>query len=269
MPTRRDLLKGAATVGAVAAIPAVAAAEAEEAEVEGAEPAAVPRPMVVESDILIIGGGVSGLTAARPALASGAHVVIVDKGPWGNCGTSGINWGHDIETNEWYSGAMEDVMAAYVTTNDGLMNQSYGIHVWEGLRAAHPAGYAEQVGIVLQRVEGGVSAAMNADTPLTIDHGYFLRWHARDIKLKGAEVHDRTFILDLLLDESGRAAGAVGIDLVSGDPVVFHAKSVVLAAGAYLWAAGYNGQSAYSIGSPENTGDGYRKIGRASCRERV
>ena len=258
MPTRRGLIKGAAVAGVAAAtVPAMAAAEEAQADAPAAE---APRPLVVESDILIIGGGVSGLTAARTALAGGGHVVIVDKGPWGNCGTSGINWGHDIETNEWFSGNMEDVMAAYVTTNDGLMNQAYGIHVWEGLRAARPAAYAEQVGIVLQRVEGGVSAAMNADTPLTIDHGYFLRWHARDIRLKGAEVHDRTFILDLIRDESGRAAGAVGIDLISGDPVVFHAKSVVLAAGAYLWAAGYNGQGAYSIGSPENTGDGYRML---------
>jgi len=266
-PSRRDFLKGAAAGGAVAAFAGVFSSltgcAADDGAASGDNGAASESTYpfgVYDTDVLIIGGGVAGLTAARKAMANGAMVTVVDKGPWGSCGTSGINWGHDIETNEWYTGDMAASLPIFATMNDGLLNQTYGMAMFEGLRQARPAAYAEQVGIVVQRMDGGVPAAGNADVPLTIDHGYFLRWHARDIKLKGADVHDRTFILDILKDEQGAAVGAVGINLISGDAMVFRAKSVVLATGSYIWAAGYNGEVPYTIGSPENTGDGFRML---------
>ncbi|WP_180326618.1 FAD-binding protein [Raoultibacter phocaeensis] len=266
-PTRRDFLKGAAAFGIAASFAGVASgcsqgASAETGTSDQGEKASQGQyaVSVFEGDVLIIGAGVSGITAARKALDDGADLMIVDKGPWGHCGSSGINWGHDLETNEWFSGPIEDAVITWTAMNNGLCNQTYDKAVLEGVRQARPSATAEQVGSVLQRGEDGEPIAKNADSPMVVDHGYFLMWHARDIAAKGARIYDRVFILDLLLGEDGSAAGAVGINLVTGEAYVFHAKSVILATGSYVWAAGYNGQGAYSIGSPENTGDGYRML---------
>ena len=256
--SRRDLLKGAAAASAAAAVAGSVAAQPA-AAFEEAAPVSYP-VAVHEGDVLVIGAGAAGITAARKVMEDGADLMIVDKGPWGHCGSSGINWGHDLETNEWYTGDIETNVMVWTAMNNGLCNQTYDKAVLTALRESRPAAYAEQVGIMLQRGEDGQPIALNADSPVAVDHGYFLTWFARDIASKGARIFDRTMILDLLLDENGEAAGAVGIDLVSGEAVVFRAKAVVMATGSYVWAAGYNGQGAYSIGSPENTGDGYRML---------
>lgn len=267
VPSRRDFLKGATVAGVAAAFAGTlsgcgtgASQGAGQAQAQPALSNGDIPVSVFEGEVLIVGAGASGITAARKALLDGADVMIVDKGPWGHCGTSGINWGHDLETNEWFTGSIEDNVTTWVAMNDGLCNQTYDKAVLEGVRECKPSAYAEQVGTVLYREMDGSPSAKNADGPLVVDHGYFLRWHARDIAVRGGRIYDRIFILDLLLDENGEAAGAVGIDMVNGEACVFHAKSVVLATGSYVWAAGYNGQSAYSIGSPENTGDGYRML---------
>lgn len=272
-PSRREFVGSVVAAGIVAGTVRLARATEADGAVEG-EPTAAESPSmgfpvsVYESDVLIIGGGVSGVTAARKALEDGADVIIVDKGPWGHCGSSGINWGHDLETNEWYTGDIETAVTTWVAMNNGLMNQTLDKAVLEGVRQARPSAYAEQTGIVLQRLEDGSPAAGNTDSPVAVDHGYFVNWHARDVINRGGRVYDRVFILDFLLDDNGEAAGAVGVDLVTGEACVFHAKAVVLAMGSYVWAAGYNGQGAYSIGSPENTGDGYRMLLDAGVKMR-
>lgn len=68
--TRRNLVKGAAAIGAVSAIP-VSAAVASEAPAEPVE--------VVEADIVVVGSGLSGMCAAIQGAQLGAKVIVIEK----------------------------------------------------------------------------------------------------------------------------------------------------------------------------------------------
>ena len=46
-----------------------------------------PEPVAIDTDVLVIGGGLAGAWAALSAAERGARVVLVDKG---YCGTSGV-----------------------------------------------------------------------------------------------------------------------------------------------------------------------------------
>lgn len=96
--SRRSFLKGAAASAALAATMGMAfQGSAAEAPVEGAESnwLSAPDPIaeseiaeVVETEILVVGGGVAGVTAATTAVESGAKTILLEKG----LGAVGAHW---------------------------------------------------------------------------------------------------------------------------------------------------------------------------------
>jgi succinate dehydrogenase/fumarate reductase flavoprotein subunit len=217
----------------------------------------VTRPFgVYEADVLIIGGGISGLFAAKKAMEEGATVIIVDKGPFGHSGTSGINWGHDMETNEWSSDDGSSTLGANIFLNDGLVDQDYDLSLSQHVHEARPVMTNEMMGLFAERDLEGNSIGQNADAAMTVDHGCFPRAWAQYARRKGAKIIDRTMVTEILLSDDGQAAGAVGYSQVTGDAFVFRAKSVIMATGSYAWCYGWTGNTACTISGPENTGDG-------------
>ena len=218
----------------------------------------VERPYAVyESDVLIIGGGIAGLFAAKEAMKGGATVIIVDKGPFGHSGTSGINWGHDMESNEFSSDDGSGTLSASIWLNDGMVDQDYDVALAQAVHEAKPIATNEQMGNIAERDQEGEPIAKNADAPLVVDHGCFPRAFSQFARRKGARVFDRTMVNGILTSDKGEAAGAVAINLVTGDAIVFRAKSVVMATGSYAWCYGWTGNTACTISGPENTGDGH------------
>lgn len=94
--------------------------------------------------------------------------------------------------------------------------------------------------------------------PVTHDQGFWPRmmaqWCQRNSNV--TEIIDNTLVIDILLDQNGRAAGAVAIDLINGEPHVFRAKATIMATGSYCWINGWNGMGAESMAGKESTGDG-------------
>lgn len=218
----------------------------------------VSRPFQVhEADVLIIGGGISGLMAAKKAMDDGATVMIVDKGPFGHSGTSGINWGHDMETNEWATDDGSGSLPGMIFINDGMLDQDYELSLAQHVHEAHPVATTAQMGCIAERDKNGEPVAKNAAAPLVVDHGCFPRMFAQYAKYSGAAVFDRTMVTELLLSEKGEAAGAVAVSMVDGEAHVFRAKAVIMATGSYAWCYGWAGNGAYTIAGPENTGDGH------------
>ncbi len=68
MPTRRSFLAGGAATAAVAALPSAAQAAT----------ARTAKPPGVHADVVIVGAGLAGLTAARNLVATGHRVVVVE-----------------------------------------------------------------------------------------------------------------------------------------------------------------------------------------------
>ncbi|NTU88337.1 MAG: FAD-dependent oxidoreductase [Actinobacteria bacterium] len=259
--SRRDFLKSAGLVGVGAAVAGLAGCGSNTTSSNGSseDASAVPYPVGVhEADVLVIGGGIAGCTAARRAMAKGASVIVVDKGLWGHSGTSGINWGHDTETNEWSDDDGSGTIAFWCMCHDGMPDQTFALALCQAVHKARPDATTEQVGSILERTPDNHPASLNAVAPFNGDHGCFPRYFAQSVKRLGAEIHDRTNILDVLLDEGGNVAGAVGLNLKTGEASVFRAKTVVMAMGSFAWISGWNGMSPYTIAGPENTGDGHR-----------
>jgi succinate dehydrogenase/fumarate reductase flavoprotein subunit len=217
----------------------------------------VSRPFQVhEADVLIIGGGLAGLMAAKKAMSDGATVMIVDKGPFGHSGTSGINWGHDMETNEWAEDDGSGSLGPIVFMNDGVVDQDYELSLAQHVHEARLVATNAQMGCIEERDKNGDPVSKNTPGPLVVDHGCFPRMFAQYARRSGAAIFDRTMVVDLLLSEKGEAAGAVAINLVDGESHVFRAKAVIMASGSYVWCYGWAGNGPYTIAGPENTGDG-------------
>lgn len=219
-------------------------------------PSGVERPFSVhEADVLIIGGGIAGMFAAQKAIADGASVMIVDKGPFGHSGASGINWGHGMGTTE----GAEDGGASYVPislfTNDGMPNQDWELAVSQGSCEAGAVVKMVQAGCITGRTAGGDPACWFGAPSGGTTRGY-PRILAQYVRRMGSHIFDRTMITDMLLSDQGEAAGAVGINLVTGEAHVFRAKATVMATGSYAWCHGWAGNGAKTISGPECTGDG-------------
>ena len=63
-------------------------------------------------DVLVIGGGVTGLAAARAAASAGARTILCDENPWWGGGLSGDGGSiDDLPAAQWIAGAVKDLGA--------------------------------------------------------------------------------------------------------------------------------------------------------------
>ncbi len=288
--SRRSFLKGAVVTGAATALSGVLLGttgcdnESSTAGNTASGGAAAGEgqysPAVYESDVLIVGGGVSGLIAARTAMAAGVSVNVVDKGPWGHSGASGINWGHDMQTGEFGTDDGRAAAETLTMIQCGMPNQTLIYELMKANMELKPNVLAEQMGMIIERNPDGTVKGAPGDASdgipgtagftFTLNHGFFSRYYAMHVRNAGARIFDRTRVLNILLAEDGSTAGAVAIDVRSGSPVVFRAKKTILATGSYACIAGDNGLYPYSMTGPENTGDGHAMLinaGRQSILE--
>lgn len=260
--SRRSFLKGAfaAAMGTAAATwaPHLASAEqtrGEDGSGQGQSSSgwSVPQYKTLTTDVVVVGSGLAGLMAARNALANGASVTLVDKGPFGHSGASGINWGHMILSFEGTPlESIDHALGPMLTT--GMVDQEYYAAVVSACNELNPLATAVKSGSVL---ENGTGHGRSIDMAvLRTGEPVMPRFLAQGVKRSGVQVIDRTMVLDVLLDSEGRAGGIVGLDLVEGTGVVIRAGAVVLCPGSPCWCNGWSGNGAKTNASPENTGDG-------------
>ncbi len=217
-----------------------------------------------ECDVLVIGGGIAGMEAALRVVSQGKTAIIVDKGVFGHSGTSGMNWGHTYQSMEFSpddDATIANTIAVMDMVCEGLLNQPYFYNllkahkdekiIQNGLKYGSIPLYNED-GTVLSRNE------VSPQFPVSHDQGFWPRMMAQWCQQNGnvTEILDNMYIVDFLLSEDGRAAGAVGIDMIDGIPHVFRAKATIMATGSYCWITGWNGMGAESMAGKENTGDG-------------
>jgi succinate dehydrogenase/fumarate reductase flavoprotein subunit len=204
----------------------------------------------LECDVLVVGGGLAGATAAIRAKESGAEkVVIVGKGKLGKDGistfaagvfqpvfpeddqdalfkmyASGEAWGGGLCDEEW--------LRVYLSESyDRVLDMDrWGVE-WEKT----PDGR-------LERLEG------RWRLPMALFKGpQMMEAVTRQVVRMGIGVKGHTMITDLLTERGepgGRVAGAVGFDVRSADLRVFKAKATVLAAGGCAFKGRYVGHCA-------------------------
>ena len=196
----------------------------------------MPSENLIETDVLIIGGGISGLFAAIKAREQGVKVTLVDKGYVGKTGASIFGggfygffsvfnpaWGHDL-----------DVWLAQINKTCEYVNNPE----WTGtiLKDSY-ATYQDLVswGVEFEKNEDGEPRSFRENAPL---EALRMRQGRRTPELvrkqavrSGVDIMDRVMIIDLI-KQDGRVIGACGFHIWSGDWYVFKSKATIISAGS-------------------------------------
>ncbi|MGB8352773.1 MAG: fumarate reductase/succinate dehydrogenase flavoprotein subunit [Chthoniobacteraceae bacterium] len=215
-----------------------------------------------ETDILVIGGGTAGCVAAIKAKENlpDGRVLLLEKA---NVKRSGaIALGMDGVNNAVVPGhaTPEQYVKEITMANDGIVNQKAILAY-----ARESFGMIQELeswGVKFQKTTTGdydiKKVHHKGSYVLPMPEGYDIKKIlTRVIRRAGVKTENRIMATRVLL-EGGRAVGAMGVNVRTGEFVVIRAKAVILCCGA----AGRLGlpASGYLMGTyenPSNAGDGY------------
>lgn len=210
-------------------------------------------------DVLCIGGGGAGVTAAVEAASQGARVILVSKEPVGYGNTrliGGIVAHTGLDPEDDPRAFLEDL----VRSGEGLADRRLcEVVAEESPRAAETM---ERFGAFLGRDPQGrfppprafirAGGHGRARSLLIPGKGQALGWALRTAAQRaGVELHEETMAAELLV-EGGRVIGAVCLNLLEGRPFVILAKRTVLATGGGGWL-----YWPHTDVTRASTGDGY------------
>ncbi|MFC1950807.1 FAD-dependent oxidoreductase [Chloroflexota bacterium] len=198
----------------------------------------------VESDVLILGGGIAGCWAAISAAKKGLKVDIIEKGATVRSGAGGSGCDHWLYTaNPCSKITPEEMVDAEFASTDGYTNTiSRYIASREGYDTLLEL---EAMGGKIRDTVGKFIGAEFRDekTKFCFAYDYVNKLHFRvwgttfkpalynECKRLGANIHDRTQATSLLTEggkQGARVVGATGINIRTGEFTVFTAKATVL-----------------------------------------
>ena len=197
----------------------------------------IPADLDFETDVLVIGGGLTATWAAAAAAQAGADVVLVDKG---YCGTSGVT--ATAGPNHWWAppGRRAEAIDRQMERSRGLGDADWMSRVLDLTWTSLPrlAGYYDFPGD--ERGEGRFRALRGPE---------YLRAMRRLVEDLGVKVLDHHPALELLVHADGAVAGARGLRRQSSGDWRARAGAVILATGGCAFLSRL-------LGSHTNTGDG-------------
>ena len=223
--------------------------------------------MNFKSDILVIGAGGAGLTAALNAKENGASVSVITKEYPTRSQTCMAQGG----INAAFGNAGEDSVEAHI---ENTLKSAHGEADEEAVRfmcseALNAVAWLDSIGVCFSRTEdskiaqrtlGGASAARACYaqdyTGLKILHTIYDKCMAQ-----GIEILNERYLLELLKDDKDAVCGATILNIRSGEIETHYAKAVILASGGYSRIYDKN-----STNSTASTGDGIAVALRAGAK---
>lgn len=219
----------------------------------------------IKTEVLIIGSGIAGSFAAIRAREPGAEVLVVDQGEAGFVGRSST--GTNINRVVLPEDDHDEALRGSVLQTDYMLDQEYGKECidesYDRFREILAMG-----GDYERNWDGSIKwmmmetdvAGFRQRQAIWSPFGSYkhLNKFVASAKAAGAKFRNRTLITELLT-QNDRCVGAVGIDVRTGEFLIFKAKAVVLCTADYH-AAGCNNIA--------HTGDGMAMALRAGAQLR-
>ena len=219
------------------------------------------------TDVLIIGAGGAGLTAALAAKDAGASVRVLTKEYPTRSQTCMAQGGMNAALGNVSPDSIEEHIQNTLKSAHGEASEEAVRYMCS--EAPNAIQWLDEIGVcfsrtpdgkIAQRKLGGASAprACYAQdyTGLKILHTLYEQCLKQDI-----EIHNERYLLDLLTKEDGSICGALILNIRSGELEHHFAKSVVLASGGYSRI-----YDKYSTNSTASTGDGIAAAARIGAK---
>jgi succinate dehydrogenase/fumarate reductase flavoprotein subunit len=192
----------------------------------------------IQSDVLVIGGGIAGCMAAIRARQCGAEVVLAEKANPRRSGSAGTGvdhfWTYAPEIHEPLGFTIEDLVIDHTRAAGGFTDQE--LTEFQARNSFERFLDWEKWGISIRRDDGKLDPVGKIHRVKS-----FMHFSGRDLKAvlsqqavnHGVNIQSRTMIIDLILAD-GRVIGAVGISTRENEVVCFLAKAVILATGGVM-----------------------------------
>lgn len=215
----------------------------------------------LDTDVLVVGGGVAGSMAAIPALEAGLKVVICEKGKvLDHCGSIGCGVDHYLTIMdsgpEWDT--PEFLLKHVPELTDGIVDMAVAGRVIREMPRIFRK--IESLGVDFRDRQTGDyyrlrSFGLPGTYHINFDGTDFKKHLGERVRKGKATVLMRTMVVQLLVKDN-RAYGAVAFNFRSGEWTVIRAKAVVLAAGdVNRISKNASGLAFDSWHIPYNTGD--------------
>jgi len=222
----------------------------------------------IDTDVLVVGGGVAGTMAAIPALEAGLKVVICEKGKvLDHCGSVGCGVDHYLTVMdtgpEWDT--PEFLIKHVPELTDGIVDMAVAGRVIHEMPRIFRK--IESFGVDFKDRKTGTyyrlrSFGLPGTYHINFDGTDFKKQLGERVRKGKATVLMRTMVVQLLTQDN-RAYGAFAFNFRTGEWYAIRAKAVVLAAGdVNRISRNASGLAFDSWHFPYNTGDaqamGYR-----------
>ncbi len=221
-----------------------------------------PNTTQLETDVLIIGGGLAGCNAAIGAAEKGARVVVLDKGRIERSGDIAGGVDHFMAYLE--EGEPWDTAEAYLEYVGRIARGAIDLRITEAVFCRGLKDSIERMARIGNPLTHPQTGRFYRTKSMGQPGPYFINFKGKRLKpLLGQEVRrlrctvlDRTVTSGLLMDGT-HVAGAAAFHIRTGEFYVVKAKAVVIATGNTNRL--YQSQAGSSFNGwqyPSNTGDG-------------
>jgi len=203
---------------------------------------------VIETDVLIVGGGLAGCMAAIKAREHNVEVTVIEKSSLRRGGSRGRGIDHfpSIAHTKLNGVRAEELGRMRAGIHAGLASEKLSIIT--AMEAAKPLVMLEDLGVKIREnddtviVQGGRVGTLKSGLGEGSEKqsvGDFLFYRGADVKLKlaeevkrvGAKVYERT-MLTSLITKDGSVIGATAVDIRNGKFLVFKSKATVISTGS-------------------------------------
>lgn len=235
----------------------------------------IQRKEVIQSDVLVIGGGIGGMQAAITAAEQGVSVVVAEKADTRRSGSGATGNDHFMCYIPAYHG--EDFDAVIDEVTDTLVGPLQDMDL---LRLMMKRSFE-----VVQKWESyGITMRPYGDNYEFFGHAmpgrrrYHLKYDGKmqkplltkEAKKRGVNIVNKTVINQLLTDDSGRVIGAIGICTAEDEPevVIFQAKAIIITTGnaSRMYPSTNPAYLFNQADCPATTGSGHAMAYRAGAR---